>query len=104
MAATLDEVLTLAKSTHALSQEQLSRILALAPTMGEADLEKMKSMLMGVQEAEEKDMKAKIYVLKNAAAAQAGWQADKSRQALQQKESSQLNTDAAQAEALIKTI
>jgi hypothetical protein len=104
MAATLDEVLNLAKSTHALSQEQLSRILVLAPTMSEADLEKMKNMLMGVQEAEVKDVKASIAVLKNAAAAQAGWKADKAHAVLEQKEAAQLNTDAAQAEALIKTI
>lgn len=104
MAATLDEVLTLAKSTHALSQEQLSRILALAPTMGEADLEKMKSMLMGVQEAEEKDMKAELEMRKKVASLRQQWQAGKDRTALQMQESAVSKEDQAQAEALIQNI
>jgi len=104
MAASLDDVIALAKSTQALPQEQLSRILALAPTMGAADLENLKAMILSVQEAEVKDMKDKIAIFKKASAAQAGWKAEKAHQALQAQESTQLNTDAAQAEALIHTI
>lgn len=104
MAATLDEVLTLAKSSHALSQEQLSRILALAPTMGEADLEKMKSMLMGVQEAEVKDMKAELDMRKKVASLEQQWQTNQTLQTLHSKESSSQEKDEALAEATLKTL
>ncbi len=100
MAATLDEVLTLAKSTHALSQEQLSRILALAPSMGVTDLERMKSMLMGVQEAEVKDMKEKITAHEKLAFFAAGQVRDEREKA----ETAEQLKDRSQADHLISNI
>lgn len=104
MASTLEEVLALAQGTHALSQEQLSRILALAPTMGAADLEKLKGMIEGVRTAEENDMKTKLAVYQKAAAAQEEWKAGIARKERQTAEAPELLQDAAQADALISKI
>lgn len=104
MAATLDEVLTLAKSTHALSQEQLSRILALAPTMGESDLERLKTTLMGVQTAEENSAKAQLAVYKEASLAQTQWRFENQTKGLQQEEAKEVLQDAATADQLISNL
>jgi hypothetical protein len=104
MAATLDEVLDLAKSSHSLSEEQLSRILVLAPDMGPEDLEKLKSMLTGLQEAEIKDMKNELEMRKKVAGAQHAWESKNARHALEEQESVSQIDDAASADAALHSL
>lgn len=80
--ATLDEVLSLAKATKALSEAQLARILELAPKMSSADLEQLKATILNVQKEEIKEMKRKIEIFKTASAYQKEWVADTAREKL----------------------
>lgn len=51
MAALLEEVISLANSVTALSAEQKERILKVAPTLGDADLENLKKMIQDVEKS-----------------------------------------------------
>lgn len=104
MAATLDEVLELAKGTHALSQEQLSRILALAPTMDAADLERLKTVILGVRAAETESAKKQLAIYKKAADAQEAWSASTAHEKLKNAEIPEILQDAAHADALINNL
>lgn len=104
MASTASEIIELAKSTKALSKEQISKILELAPTMNAAELEKLKQMIISVREAEIKQMKAELEVRKKANASYLEWNADNDRKALQANEGVAAQADHATAESLFKTI
>lgn len=85
-ASMLDDVLALAKGTHALTEEQLARVLRAAPKMTPEDLEKLKAAILKIREMEIVSMKKKLAVYKKAAAAYQEWQADKARKKLTQEE------------------
>ncbi len=100
----LKEVLALAKGLKALRPDQLAHILEFAPKMGEEDLMKVKASLEKVQAAQKKDLAAKTEVLKSAAAAHQGWEADKARTALKAEESTENQSAQASAEQLLSTL
>lgn len=104
MASTLDEVLSLAQNTKALSKEQLARILEVAPKMGPEDLEKLKAMILKIQSSEQGKMKKELEVRKKVAVHYLEWKSDKDRDALQTQEGASKREDSAQAEALIQNI
>lgn len=104
MGPTASDVIALAQNTKALTKEQLAKILKLAPTMTSADLENLKKMILGVQEAEMKEMKRQLEVYKKAASAHEEWKADTSRNALKTQEGAVAQEDQAQAEALIQNL
>lgn len=104
MGTTASEVIALAQNTKALSKEQLARILEVAPKMTLEDLEQLKQMILSVQQAEIKDMKAELEVRQKVGAAYQEWQADKSRNALKTQEGAVTKEDQAQAETLIQNI
>ncbi len=101
MAALLEEILELARNTQALPQEQRQRILAVAHKMNPTDLEKLKAFLLKIRDAEMADMKAKIAVYKNAAAAHQEWKADQARSQLVKNESADRAAEAEEVEHLL---
>ena len=104
VASALDEVLTLARDLKVLRQDQLARILELAPKMDEAGLAKLKGQLEKIKDVQMKDLQKKTAVLKQAASAHKEWEADKARTALQTAEASDSAHSQETAEGLLSTL
>ena len=60
MAVTANDVLTLAKSTKSLPQEQIARIEQMIPKMSQKELEQLFEMLQGLQEEEIQHMEKEL--------------------------------------------
>lgn len=101
MAALLDEVLELARTTQALPDKERQRVFAIADKMSPTDLEKLKVSLLKIRDAEMADMKAKIAVYKNAAAAHQEWKADRARSQLVKNESADRAAEAEEVAHLL---
>ncbi len=94
MPISLDEVLTLAKGTHALTEEQMVRILKAAPKMTPADLENLHEVLLQIRKKEMASMKEKIAVYHQIGSAHREWVADKARIKLTEEESASKSKEA----------
>ncbi len=103
-APSLDEILALAKSLPVLKEDQLSRILTLAPKMDAAALTRLKVQLDKIKSVYLKDLKQKTEVLHHAAAAHKEWQADKARDALHEAESADLAASQETASHLLSSL
>lgn len=101
MGITASDLITLAQNTKALSKEQLTRIMELAPKMTTEELESLKSTLSRVTE---EGAKKEIEISQKVASHYSEWKADTTRNALQVQEGAVRLEDTAQAESLIQNI
>ena len=101
MGPTASDIIALAQNTKALSNEQLAKILELAPHMTTDELEALKTTISAVTEEK---VRKELAVHKQVASIHSEWKADTSRVALQTQEGAVQLEDTAQAESLIQNI
>lgn len=103
MASLLDEVIGLSESVTALSPEQKERILKIAPTLPEADLEKLKAMILEVKNSFE-SAEHELDVRKGVEAKYKVFKKEKAMDNLHEAEAKAQTEEIARAESLLNNI
>lgn len=103
MAITADEIIALAKATTGLTDEQREKILSLAPNMPEADLEKLKALILDVKKAEDA-AREELKVRQEVEAQYKIYKKDEAMTTLKAAENQAATEDSATAENLINNL
>jgi hypothetical protein len=103
MATLLEEVIDLANTVTALNAEQKERILKVAPTLSESDLENLKKMITDVRDSFD-SAKHEIEIREEVASKFKIYTKEKKVEELHETEAKEQSEDVANAETLLNNI